>query len=134
MNIGLSKKSPVYWITGISILVAIIVVGVADPSEYTWMPKCIFKLITGYDCPGCGSSRALHALIHGNFLQALHFNYFLIVTFIYAGSVFFAGNLKWVKNSLIKKILCGKVVAGIYIVMFFFWWIIRNLPPIKDCL
>ena len=40
-------------------------------------PKCVFKLITGWDCPGCGSQRAFHAILHGDFRAAWHFNPFV---------------------------------------------------------
>ena len=39
-----------------------------DPSEGAGA-KCTFKLLTGYDCPGCGSQRALHAMLHGDIAQ-----------------------------------------------------------------
>lgn len=44
-----------------------------DPSQGAGM-KCTFKLLTGYDCPGCGSQRALHAMLHGDVAAAWHFN------------------------------------------------------------
>lgn len=47
----------------------------ADPSMGLW-PRCTFKTLTGYDCPGCGFQRALHALLHGHVSQAWHFNPF----------------------------------------------------------
>ena len=45
-----------------------------DPSKHTFFPKCAFHMATGYSCPGCGSSRALYQLIHGNVLEALRLN------------------------------------------------------------
>lgn len=40
-------------------------------------PKCMFKALTGWDCPGCGSQRALHAVLHGDFKAAWSFNPFV---------------------------------------------------------
>lgn len=40
----------------------------------------MFKLLTGWDCPACGLQRALHALLHGRFSEALAHNYFLLIT------------------------------------------------------
>lgn len=45
-----------------------------DPEETSWAPRCMFHVLTGYDCPGCGSQRALHALLHGNVAAAWKFN------------------------------------------------------------
>lgn len=49
-----------------------------DPQKTPFLP-CLFHLATGLDCPGCGMTRAFHALLHLHFLQALHFNAFFIV-------------------------------------------------------
>jgi hypothetical protein len=35
------------------------------------MPKCPFKMITGFSCPGCGIQRALYAIMHGNIKEAI---------------------------------------------------------------
>lgn len=37
-------------------------------------PRCLFRQLTGWQCPGCGSARALHALLHGHPLRAFAFN------------------------------------------------------------
>jgi hypothetical protein len=44
------------------------------PTEHRFYPRCIFKLATGLDCPGCGSTRALHQLLHGNVEAAFRLN------------------------------------------------------------
>jgi len=35
---------------------------------------CVTKNISGIDCPGCGSQRAFHELLHGNFIKAAKLN------------------------------------------------------------
>ena len=45
-----------------------------DPTKYAFFPKCAFYVMTGYSCPGCGSSRALYALTHGNVFEAFRLN------------------------------------------------------------
>ena len=35
---------------------------------------CVTKNISGVDCPGCGSQRAFHELLHGNFIKAAKLN------------------------------------------------------------
>ena len=44
-----------------------------DPARYPF-PRCPFHLLTGLYCPGCGSQRALHALLHGRVGQAAGLN------------------------------------------------------------
>ena len=38
-----------------------------SPTEFSFYPRCYFHALTGLDCPGCGSLRAAHQLLHGNF-------------------------------------------------------------------
>ncbi|HXD93270.1 MAG TPA: DUF2752 domain-containing protein [Bacteroidia bacterium] len=35
---------------------------------------CLHKNLLGFDCPACGMTRALHCLLHGQFLTAITFN------------------------------------------------------------
>lgn len=44
------------------------------PTQYPFYPRCIFHATTGLSCPGCGSLRAMHSLLHGNVAAALQFN------------------------------------------------------------
>jgi len=45
-----------------------------DPSEPGFYPPCPLKVMTGLDCPLCGSLRATHALLHGDVAAAIDFN------------------------------------------------------------
>lgn len=45
---------------------------------------CIVHTITGYYCPGCGGTRAVWALTHGQILQSLYYHPFVPYTvFVY---------------------------------------------------
>ncbi len=45
-----------------------------DPTQSLFAPRCLFHDLTGLHCPGCGSTRAAHALLHGRLGEALAFN------------------------------------------------------------
>lgn len=67
------------------IIWGIILVGIAvyiyysyNPSMSSWFPKCPFKMLTGWQCPGCGSQRAIHSLLHLDIAQAFRYNAFLV--------------------------------------------------------
>ena len=45
-----------------------------NPAENRLAPDCIFHATTGYYCPGCGTIRAFHHLMNGQFLTALDLN------------------------------------------------------------
>lgn len=50
------------------------VIFVFDPLTSGIYPRCPSKLLTGFDCPGCGSTRALHALLHLRWAGAWRYN------------------------------------------------------------
>lgn len=50
-----------------------------DPTTAHFFPPCPLRAITGFQCPGCGTTRALHALLHGQFAAAFAFNPMLFV-------------------------------------------------------
>jgi hypothetical protein len=45
-----------------------------DPALPGFYPPCPVRALTGYHCPGCGSLRALHALLHGEVARAFRQN------------------------------------------------------------
>lgn len=92
----------------LGILLAIITAGsvlVAPFLPHTiQLPPCFFHLISGYYCPGCGGTRALRALCHGQFLQAVWFHPFVP----YAASVY----LYFMATQTIERISHGKFPIG----------------------
>lgn len=44
------------------------------PQRYNFYPHCPIYRYFHVQCPGCGTTRVLAALLHGNFAEALHFN------------------------------------------------------------
>ena len=45
----------------------------------SWLPGCPFHALTGLYCPGCGTTRALHALLHFDWPTALAMNPLAVV-------------------------------------------------------
>src|SRR5438128_2623296 len=56
-----------------------------NPVEHGFYPTCMFHRTTGLLCPGCGSLRALHQLLHGNLIAALHLNALLVLSLPWIG-------------------------------------------------
>jgi len=49
-------------------------VGLVSPDELGHYPVCPLRALTGWDCPLCGGTRAVHALVHGDLAAALDHN------------------------------------------------------------
>lgn len=61
-------------IFGTAIAGALAFVFFFDPARNNFFPACTFHKLTGLYCPGCGATRALYALLHGEFSLAIKDN------------------------------------------------------------
>ncbi len=50
-----------------------------DPATARFYPPCLITAIFGRECPGCGSLRAAHQLLHGNLAAAWALNKPIVV-------------------------------------------------------
>ncbi|MDE7388821.1 MAG: DUF2752 domain-containing protein [Muribaculaceae bacterium] len=91
-----------------------------------WLPKCPLHALTGYDCPGCGTTRAVHALMHGEPLRALSFNLFLPVATIMIVLSAMA-EIAPARFPKLRATLMQPTVLYSFAAMTIFWWIIRNI-------
>jgi Protein of unknown function (DUF2752) len=74
MNNGTASKflPAVVIVAGIA---AVLLLLQFDPNQVGGpLPPCPFNWLTGLYCPGCGATRALHALIHGDVAKAFSMN------------------------------------------------------------
>jgi len=51
-----------------------------EPGKSGFFPACPFRLLTGFTCPGCGSTRGLHYLLHGDVVTAFEFNPLMVLS------------------------------------------------------
>jgi hypothetical protein len=49
-----------------------------DPAQHDFYPRCVFRALTGWECPGCGGLRAVHALLHGDLATAWRWHPLLV--------------------------------------------------------
>lgn len=104
-----------------------------DPSRTPLVP-CLFRTLTGLDCPGCGMTRAFHALLHFQLLRALRFNVFCIVVapallLLWAEllSFFSRGRFFRMPLRIPTAVLIG---FGILVLAF---TVLRNIPAAPFC-
>jgi hypothetical protein len=54
--------------------IGVTVLRIFDPATSGIFPPCPVRYLTGWNCPGCGSLRAIHQLLHGNVAAAWALN------------------------------------------------------------
>jgi hypothetical protein len=50
-----------------------------NPAEVHFFPKCALYSLTGLYCPGCGTTRAIHYLLHGDIAGAFAMNPLMVI-------------------------------------------------------
>lgn len=66
---------------GLAAAGAALVLSRLDPfARNSGLPPCPVHALTGLYCPGCGSTRCLHALLHGDLPLALAMNPLLVIS------------------------------------------------------
>lgn len=77
------------------LIVTLAIVGVVlvllykfNPIDTSFAPRCAFKVVTaklglgageGWSCTGCGMQRFIHAFLHGRFIEAIQYNYMMLI-------------------------------------------------------
>ncbi|MDR2815957.1 MAG: DUF2752 domain-containing protein [Proteiniphilum sp.] len=120
--------------TGIGAAVSILLVAALyifyafDPEVQPVFPKCPFLLITGYECPGCGSQRAIHSLLHLNIGAAFRYNAFMLLAlpYVFLGIYLeYSGGKKRFPG--VEKFFFGRWAAVVSLVVIIAYWVLRNL-------
>lgn len=89
-------------------------------------PKCPFYSLFHLYCPGCGSQRALSALLHGNIFFAFHENALMLLflpLLMYSALINIRSNGKQ-KALIFYNLLFVRIVL-VAVVLF---WLLRNIP------
>jgi len=106
----------------------LVLLRVFDPARSGIFPPCPVHYLTGLYCPGCGSLRAIHALLHGDLRQALAMNSLTVILlpFIGYGSALeiFAEVRERPSPGMMLSATSIRVL-GLFIVIF---GVARNLP------
>lgn len=113
-------------IWGVLLLLAVVVYFGFDPSVNAWFPKCPFLMLTGWQCPGCGSQRAIHSLLHLDLLSAMRYNLLLVFSLPVLAVLLYAEAVRGRKPAFYAKVHRVAYI-WIYFAVVCMWWLGRNL-------
>lgn len=99
----------------------------ASPANQ-FFPRCPFRLLTGWQCPGCGSTRACYELLHLHPIAAFKFNPLMVLTLPFI----VYGFLGFTKSALTgrpqRRVFIPPIYLWAWLVLLIFFWIFRNTP------
>lgn len=125
MRMPINKKATLI-IIAVALAVLAVVYFVFDPTSTRLFPKCAFYSLTGFKCPGCGSQRAIHALLHADVLAAIRYNALLVFSLPFIALLltnrYWRSHFPRLYDRLNSTLVT--VTAAIIVVL---WWLLRDL-------
>lgn len=88
---------------------------------------CPVRALTGYNCPGCGNTRALAALVHLKFAESLKYNYAYPVELLYLFYVVSQSCKNYVKQGKIHYYPKHPLFDYSLLALLLIWGIARNV-------
>lgn len=112
-------------------LVAVVsAVSLWRPGATSWLPPCPLHALTGFYCPGCGSTRMLYHLVHGELGMAFREN---ALSFLALPVVLYGLVRQWMQpnSGVFTRIRPGWILAfGVIVIAF---TVARNIPAQPFC-
>jgi len=101
-----------------------------NPEQHHFFPQCVFYRCTGLYCPGCGATRALYYLMHGDLVTALHDNAMLVILLPYLlWGLYVLGRRLWSrKEPLRPQRMMPPALAWTLAVGVISFGVLRNVP------
>lgn len=118
-------KKKIIGLVGILVTVSFIYYSY-NPENSSIFPKCPFLQATNLKCPGCGSQRAIHALLHLDIQSAIRFNALLVFSLPIIAILIYAELYRKEKYKLYTRLHKTKYIL-FYLYIVIGWWISRNL-------
>lgn len=117
----------------IIIIFAVILLGIIyyfyNPAKSNLFLKCPFHLLTNLNCPGCGSQRAIHSLLHLEIVRAFKYNALMVCTIPFLVFLFFIDYNRNKYAGIYHK-LNNKTAIIIYLLVISVWWVGRNIANV----
>lgn len=99
-----------------------------NPTVSRWLPPCPTHRLTGLYCPGCGATRALHALLHGQLGAAARLNAAVLVALPFIAFGLARRGARAAGLPLAPPAPLPRAVGVLVLAAVVLWGVARNLP------
>ena len=101
---------------------------VFEPGKNGFFPLCPFRALTGFTCPGCGSTRAMHQLLHGHFLAAFMLSPLMLLALPFILYALLRHTAFVMHGETPRRnVLPAPYIYALFVLVLSFW-IFRNTP------
>lgn len=97
-----------------------------NPATTSLFPRCPFLVLTGLKCPGCGSQRAIHCLLHLDIGGAFFYNALMVLSLPIVFILLYAELMRQKKPSFYEH-LHKPAYIWIYFIIVLVWCVTRNI-------
>jgi hypothetical protein len=117
---------------GVALTAAVLAGGVwilwhHDPNApHSRLPPCVFLSLTGWFCPGCGITRALHALVHGDLARAFAMNPLALIVIPLIPLMLL--DARGFRPHWLQPVMKIAMEPKLWIFAIPAYWVARNLP------
>ena len=99
-----------------------------EPGKTGFFPGCPFRAITGFTCPGCGSTRGLHRLLHGDMVAAFELNPLMVLSLPFLLYALLRYTNAAVRGRPLHRIQLNSKYIWMLLVVILSFWVFRNTP------
>jgi len=99
-----------------------------EPGKTGFFPVCLFRAFTGLTCPGCGSTRAMHQILHGHFVAAFMLNPLFLLALPFLLFALIRYSVIVMRGGIPRRnAIPASVLYALFVIIVSFW-IFRNTP------
>ena len=93
-----------------------------------WFPKCPFRLLTGWQCPGCGGTRACYQLLHLHPVAAFKLNPLFVMTLPFLVYAFLSYTRSAIAGQPHRRVFVPANYVWVWVGLLVCFWVFRNTP------
>ena len=115
------------WLGLMAVAIFLFFFNPASPANQ-FFPRCLFRQLTGLQCPGCGSTRACYHLLHLDPVTAFKLNPLMVLTLPFIVYGFLGYTRSALTGRPQRRIFIPPPYLWAWLAVMMVFWIFRNTP------
>jgi hypothetical protein len=98
-----------------------------NPASSALYAPCPFRALTGFYCPGCGSLRAIHHVLHGHLITAFGLNPLMVLSLPFLGYCFLSYVIGGIRGRSLPVLFIPPIAIWLFLGAVLLFWVLRNI-------